>query len=368
MLIRLFEMAVQTLAVGLLNAGTGQSLPGRFTIWDGRLYAQIATYGYPRTIALSPSHALVSGNNLAFLPMYPALVSGVNNTTHVGVFDAELLVAASSACCLSVLIHLIVRASGGSRAYGYAACSLIGWLPMAVVLQMGYAEALFAALGAAAFLAALRGRWAWAGWLAFVAGLTRPIGYVAVAPLPFIGWAQRRNTVAPQGRPRKTTITGASALGLSSTPLYWAYVAIRTHHLGGWFTVEQAGWGTHFDGGKSTARFVWSTLRRPVATPTLAWYVVVLLIATAAVIISVATRANLPYVVAAAAAVMSIVASTNFWHSKPRLLLAAALLVVPVAGYLTSLRLRYLLPLLGFGLTLSALFGAYMVTRWPYAI
>lgn len=64
----------------------------------------------------------------------------------------------------------------------------------------------------------------------------------------------------------------------------------------------------------------------------------------------------------------SVVLSSDFWHTEPRLLLGAAVLVVPAAEQLRTVAPRRLLIGLALGFVVSAWFGAYMITQWPYTI
>jgi hypothetical protein len=370
--IRLAEMLFQLLFVAILDRGTSYSLASRFTIWDGQLYADIAQYGYPSRIVIA-DHQLVQGKEFAFFPVYPALIAATHTVTRLDFQAAEVLVAIVAGCVLSELVHLLVLARNGSRSQGYLAAALIGALPMAVVLQMGYAEALLAALSAGAYLAALRGRWCLAGALLFAAGLTRPVGYVAALAIPLLA---RRSAAVPllarraaagltlrQQRP----ILFATLAGLASSPIFWIFVAIRTHRLTGWFDVEQAGWGTHLDGGRETASFIWTTVSGQAAEPVVASCVVISLAFYLSVIAVIARRKDPAWFVLGVLALASVVLSTNYWHSKPRLLLAGVLLVIPLAQRMSA-RIKVLIPVVVIMLALSSWFGAYMITQWPYAI
>lgn len=366
--IRIIEIIVQGLFVGLLNDGTGNSFIGRFTIWDSRLYAEVTTYGYPSSITGSAG-ILRTGNNFAFSPLYPALTWFVNSITRIGILNTQLVISVAASVALSVIVYLAAMGvTAGNRKAAYVACSLIGVLPMAIVLQMGYAEALYAALSAGAILATQRRQWLLAGALCFLAGATRPTGYIAVAPLPFIAWIQRRRSGDSMQGPSWAKVLAASAFGLSSTVFYWVFVAIRTHKLTGWFDVQQLGWGTHFDGGRSTVAFVWHTLQDPSSMPGLATCVVLILLGAIVAVVAIADPDNSPYVAIGVVTIASVAMSTNYWHSKPRLLLAGALLVIPVAQTMANSKLRNIVPIIVFGLAISSWLGAYMVTRWPYAI
>ncbi|HEY3735954.1 MAG TPA: hypothetical protein VGL26_00810 [Jatrophihabitans sp.] len=365
-LIRVVQMLVQLGVVAVLNRGSGETLGSRFTIWDAKLYAGIVRSGYPARIDIAPSGSLITGDRFAFSPLYPALAWLVHTVGAVNVMPAEAAVSCIAGCGIAVLVHLIVRDSTGSRRSGYVAAWLVGLLPMAVVLQMGYAESLFAALTAAAVLAATKRRWVVAGALAFLAGAARPTGFVATVVVVGIAFASRREP--GERRPGLRRIAVVGALGLSSTPLFWLFVALRTGQLAGWFHVQKAGWGTRLDFGEQTWHFVWSTLTHTQGAEMTPILVVLLLVGAVLVVAMLTDRADLPYLALGICALASVVGSTNYWHSKPRLLLAGALLVVPLAARTTRTPLRRLIPVLLTGFVLSAWFGAYMVTGWHYGI
>lgn len=363
-LIRLVEMVAQAAAVGLLDRGSGHSLLSRFTIWDAQLYRQLAQHGYPHHVVVGPDHTLLAGGGLAFSPLYPATV-GLAARAGLGLSAAELAVSIAAGCLASVLIHALVRARGGRRRTGYLACVLIGVLPMAVVLQMGYAEALYAAAAAGALLAATRGRWWLAGGLALLAGATRPTGYVVVAGVVATGLVARAR--APDGAPRpsRRCLAAVAALGLSSTVAFWGFVAARDRHLTGWFRIEEEGWGTHLDGGVASSKFLWSSVTHPAGPAVI---VTLILVGAAIGLPLLAARDNWPYVVMGALTLASIALSSDFWHTEPRLLLAAGVLVVPAAEQLQTVSARRILILVAAGFAASAWFGAYLLTQWPYTI
>jgi len=146
--IRVGEMIGQLLVVIVLAGRTNVDVASRFTIWDGQLYAQIARFGYPDRISIGSNKSLESGAGFAFSPLYPALTKLLSVPLGGNILVAELVLTCTAGCVFSVLVHLLVRDAGYGRRAGYLACAVVGLLPMAVVLQMGYAEALFAALSA----------------------------------------------------------------------------------------------------------------------------------------------------------------------------------------------------------------------------
>ena len=363
-LIRIGEMLVQLVLLSWLNPTGGPSLSARLTKWDAAYYGNIATHWYPHDIVLAPDGSLLHGYEFAFYPLYPTLAGFVHilgfSTTH-----ALLLTAAMCGIAASIVVHLLARRVLGSRRAGYLACALLGALPMAITLQMGYAESLYIALTAGALLAAFDERWWLAGGLAFAAGLTRPSGLLVPLAIPLAAWAVHRARGV-----RWPNVIGATVFGFAATPAFWIYLSFRTNVSNAWFSVERHGWQTHTDWGVATWNFLHDTLQHPngvdgVMGPVTA---VVIIGFVAACVAAVIGRHRAPIVVLSILSVAMVLGSTNYWHSKPRLLLAAFPLVVVIAAGLARVRTRTAVTIVSAGVLGSAWFGAYALDIWPYAM
>lgn len=369
-LIRLAQMLGQLGLVAWLDGGSGNSLWSRFSVWDGQLYAAIVQHGYPHAIVIGSDGSLVQGQQFAFSPVFPGAAWLLHTVLRLGVLPSQLVVSWAASLAFGVLVHLIVRGTGHSRRAGYVATWLIGALPMAVVLQMGYAEALCAALEAAAVYAAVRRRWWVAAALSLLAGATRPTGGLVGLAVGCLALLDRRRTPTGSRRASPLQVAATTVSGILGMVAWLYFVWIRTGHPTGWFQVEKAGWGTHFDMGRQGFAFLHDTLRKPdvpgwtavVAT------LIVLLTMTAVLTVVLGGLETLPYSLIGVLTLAITLGSTNYWHSRPRLLLGAALLVVPLGTMIGRARLRAVAPVLLFAFLASAWFGAWMVDGWPYAI
>ena len=283
---------------------------------------------------------------------------------------ACLVVAWAASAALGPAVAAVVRGHGGSDRTALLAVALLGVLPMSITFQMAYAESTFVLLVVAALLAAQRRRWPLVGLLLLLAGLTRPVGVVAA--IGVAGYALATAHAGGRLRAEVTRIAAATVPGLLSGPLFWAFVALRTRMWDAWFVAQGAGWGTHVDLGASVVEFVRVELVHPTQ------YVGVA-VATAATIVGylAATlwlafgRSGHPvsrrYVPWLLAGWLLVIGSSNYWHSKPRLLLVDAIIVIPLA--LALERRGRLVPVtVGVLTVVSLVFGAYMVTGWRYAI
>jgi hypothetical protein len=366
--IRAGGMLVQLGVLAWLNGAGGPSLLDRLTKWDGLFYSGIASDGYPQRITIAPDGSLTEGMEFAFHPLFPGL-AGALHLLGVPARVAVVLVACVAGLAAAVVIHLLTKYLLGSRRAGYFAVALLGVLPASITLQMGYAESLYLALAGAAVLFALRRRWWLAAGCAFAAGLTRPTALVLAVVVPLAAWRAARQA-RHRGEPspvRWPGVIGASIAAAAGAPVYWAWLWIRTGDPAAWFTVEEHGWASHFDFGVQTWNFIYDTLSGPdgFLAPVVCAIVLGYLVACGLLVLG---RWPAPVTAVTLLSVAMALLSTNYWHSKPRLLLAAFLLVIPAAGALTRFRDRTAIILLSTGTLISAWFGAYLLVIWPYAI
>lgn len=151
--------------------------------WDSRWYLGIAEHGYGRTLRFGPD---VVHSDLAFFPLYPALVRAVTAVTPLGAGSAGLLVSWTAAALAACGIYAVTRHLRGP-AVAAATVLLWGLLPHSVVLSMAYTEPVLTAFAAWALYAVLTGRWVWAGALAAAAGVSRPNGFAVAAAVVVAG-------------------------------------------------------------------------------------------------------------------------------------------------------------------------------------
>ncbi|MEV5277528.1 hypothetical protein [Streptomyces sp. NPDC052811] len=326
--------------------------------WDADWYLRIAAHGYGRTLSW-PDGSVQS--DLAFFPFYPGLIRAVTTALPVTGGTAGLLVSWTAAAVAACGIYRI-----GERLYGRRVGTLLvllwGLLPHSVVLTMAYTEPVMTALAAWSLWAVLERHWLWAGSLALLAGLSRPnavavAAAVTAAAVPEIWHGGRRDW-----RP------WAAAL---CAPLGWCgyvlWVGLRTGDpLGGYFAV-QAGWTSRFDFGAGWPRF----LTRMATTPyDLGFTMAALLTAVMVVLFVLFALDRPPLVLLVYTAVLVVIAAggSGFFESKPRFLLPAFPLLVPLARALTKARPRAAVAVTVALAGLSFCYGAYLLALAPMAL
>ncbi|MBL1115860.1 hypothetical protein JK364_26155 [Streptomyces sp. 110] len=322
--------------------------------WDSLWYTRIAEEGYGYTLHL-PDGAVHS--NLAFFPLLPALERVISAIAPLGAADAGLLVSSVTSLFAAWGIFAIGDLLYGRRV-GVTLAVLWGVLPVGIVQSMAYSESLFTALAAWGVYAALTRRWLWAGLCAALAGLTRPVGAAVVAAV----WVAAAVELLPDGRWRQAWRNDRSLLaGVVLAPLGWlgyvVWVALRTGSVTGYFDVQN-GWGNGFDGGLAFAGFIGGLLIEPPFVGGLG-----LLLGVGALIWlavrCVRQRQPLPLLAYGGAVLVLALAAKGYFGSKPRLLIPAFPLLLPIAVALARLRpVRSALILGSVGLA-SAVYGAF---------
>ncbi|QKV95752.1 hypothetical protein HUT19_31735 [Streptomyces sp. NA02950] len=322
--------------------------------WDSLWYSRIAEEGYGYTLHLADGAV---HSNLAFFPLLPALERVISAISPLDAPDAGLAVSWVTSLFAAWGIFAVGDLLYGRRV-GTVLAVLWGVLPVGIVQSMAYSESLFTALAAWGVYAALTRRWLSAGVLAVLAGLTRPVGAAVVAAV----WVAAAAELLPEGRWRRARRTHPRLLaGVVLAPLGWlgyvVWVGFETSSLTGYFDVQN-GWGNGFDGGLAYAAFIGGLLAGPSFPAGLA-----LLAGVAALLWlyarGVRQRQPLPLLAYGGAVLVLTLAAKGYFGSKPRLLLPAFPLLLPVALALARPRpVRTALVLGSVGLA-SALYGAF---------
>ncbi|GAC00358.1 hypothetical protein GONAM_15_00650 [Gordonia namibiensis NBRC 108229] len=353
------------------------------TVWDGQWMLAIATHGYDGVPAsLTDARGIhTSDTAFAFFPGYPYLVGLLAKLPGVTPFGAALTlnlvlgcIAAVGAARLGMACARLMSSHSPigpapERATGLFLVVLFAATPMSIVLNMAYTEAMFCALATWALIGILEKRWLLAGVMAGLCGFCRPtaaviIGVVVLASIVFLWTGRHSSAVTGTDRARAAAAIVLSPLGyLTYLGVVWAHTGSPT----GWFRIQTEGWDTEFDWGVAAFNFVNEQLvnSAEVAPTATSWIVLSTL-----VMLAVAVWARLPWPVLlfGSLLVAQIVLSSGLMMSRPRLLLPAFVLLIPLAMALARAR-----PVVA-GLVIvpivvgSSWFGAHMLTVFPHAM
>lgn len=394
--------ALGLLALVLWSAARDKSAYTLLTArWDSLWYTRVAELGYGYEVRL-PNGDVHS--NLAFFPLLPWLERGIAAVTPLSHADAGFAVSLLASLAAAWGVFAVADHVYGRRA---GVCAVLVWavLPVGIVQSMAYSESLFTALAAWSLYAVLTGRWVTAGVLASLAGLTRPVGLAVVAAVWVAAIVTFRRDRAAAGAPssareRSAARTGDARagerapepatespdrrepgthaahhpphagahplprlLGMLLAPLgAAAYVLWVGHRTGkgplGYLDV-QAGWRNGFDGGYAFARFVGEKFTSfPSALAGVGLIVGVGLVVWLYVV-GVRQRQPLPLLVYAGVVTALALCASSYFGSKPRLLLPAFPLLLPLALALARLRTSRSVLVVGGIALASAVYGAF---------
>ncbi len=318
--------------------------------WDGDWYLSIAEHGYDREEGglVDAAGNFTPNTTLAFFPGYPMLVALLGPSVLSG-----LLISVAAGITAAYGITRLAD----DRRVGLVLVALFASTPMAVTLSMVYSEALFSALAAWALVGVMEKKWWLAALCCVGAGFVRPSAGVLILIVIVAVVLRERGF-------RGVLPAVVCPLGLAG---YLLFVADRTGNLFGWFALQEAGWGTAFDGGVNTAEFVGRVLTSDAPLMETANVLTVL---GALVLCVVVVLKKLPWPLAAYGIGLFVMTagSSGVTYSKMRLLVPAFTLLLPVAAGLARRRTGTVLAVLSATALLSGWFGGYALTAWPYAI
>ncbi|MGW7282013.1 mannosyltransferase family protein [Streptomyces sp. NPDC054844] len=375
--------ALGLLALALWSAAHDKSAYTLLTArWDSLWYTRVADLGYGYEVRL-PNGDVHS--NLAFFPLLPwleRLGAAISPLSYADAgFVVSLLASLAAAWGIFAVADRVYgrNEEGAKRGLGRVVaadgragmCAVLLWavLPVGIVQSMAYSESLFTALAAWSLYAVLTGRWVTAGALAALAGLTRPVGLAVAAAVwaaAVVAFVRSRSAAAPDGAPGPARAPGDGArcvLGMLLAPLGAAgYVLWVGHRTGkgplGYLDV-QAGWRNGFDGGVAFARFV---AGRFTGFPSaLAGVGLVLGVALLVWLYVVCVRQRQPLALLVYAGVVTVLAlcASSYFGSKPRLLMPAFPLLLPLAAALARLRTSRSALIVSGAAVASAAYGAF---------
>ena len=337
------------------------SLQHLIVSWDSGYYLGIAVHGYPH----EPGNIRYE-TIFAWFPGYPAAIHAIAWLPGVSPLWAGLGVTIAAGLAAAWGLTRLSMTLTGDRRVSLLTTALWAVAPGSIVLSMVYSEALFCALAIWSLIALVERRWLTAAGLTVLAGTVRSsalvlVAAVTVAALPALIRAVRaRQHIAAWWRPAAALLL--APLGLLG---YWGYVAWAVHRPGGWFWVEK---NAHngFDWGHSTMLALENAI---INEPTADRALILLVIAVAATLAAGSLTERMPMCLHAYTLVIVLTAlatGPGYLGSKPRFLLPAMLLGLPLARLLAPARTWVLTPLIAALAAASTGVSLYLMSvGWP---
>ncbi|AXI78117.1 glycosyltransferase family protein [Peterkaempfera bronchialis] len=363
--VRIIGIAVLAWWAQNRGADLGELLGRR---WDSVWYLGIVQHGYDAAIP-PPGAQGVSRSNLAFFPLYPAMVWVASHLLPLAASTAGLLISWAFSLAAAWGIFEVGRQLHDRRT-GVVLAVLWGVLPHALTESMAYTEPVFTAFAAWSLSMALRRRWIAAALLSVLAGLTRPTGIALAGAISLAAlvalwqhWRTRREVDAePAPAPWRPLVAVVLA------PLGWlayvVWVGLRLHRVDGYFLV-QSEWGSTFDGGVYTVDNVIQFFSKSPNTALVIAVIVGTLISSVVLfLLCILDRVPLPLLAYTAAALVITLGGAGFFHAKARFLIPVFPLLLPVARAIARARVSRAAVLLGTGAVLSAVYGGHLALIW----
>jgi hypothetical protein len=306
------------------------NLDGPILGWDSWHYLQIAAAGYPATAPRVDGQLTFS--NGVFGPLFPLLIR-LGHDTPLSLVGSAVMVSLVGGLAATLCVWRLA-ASITNEEVGLSSALIFVALPgMAVAWGVLYSECVGLAFAAASLLLMTRRRWVGAGVLGVLAALTSPICLALAAP------ALARALV--ELRRRRVSLSWATvALIPGGFLLFAGWLAIRYHDALFWWHLQQQGWGTHIDFGRSFVLLLshWSK----VGGQGPAWMEWIALVVVAGGIVAL-VLAKLPLEVNVyCAAILTVLFVTNDLGFKPRLLMWAFPMAIAAARVLPRTARRLL--------------------------
>jgi Mannosyltransferase (PIG-V) len=325
--------------------------------WDSGRFLTIAAQGYSY-VPGNLRHDVI----FAWFPGYPAAIDALSWIPGVGADRAALTVTVAAGLAAAWGLARLGLALTGDPRISLLMVALWAVAPGSLVWTMLYSEALFCALAVWSLVALVERRWLTAAGLTILAGTVRStaialVAAVAVAALaPVIRAVRAGEPVGAWWRPLVSGL--AAPLGLIG---YWGYSAWDTHHLAGFVWVEK---NAHngFDWGKGIVLAAKSAI---ISGPTAPVALTLLVIAAAVTLTACSLAERIPvylHVYTLVVVVLALAPGPYYLGSKPRFLLPAMLLGLPLARLLARASIWVMIPLFAILAAASTWFGIYLMT------
>ena len=325
--------------------------------WDSGRFLHIAAHGY----------SYVPGNLrldviFAWFPGYPAAIDSLSWIPGVGAHRAAFTVTIAAGLAAAWGLTRLGLTLTGDRRISLLMVALWAVAPGSLAWTMLYSDALFCALAVWSLVALVERRWLTAAGLTILAGTVRSTALALVAAVlvaalpPLIRALRAREPLRTWWRPAAAVVS--APLGLVG---YWAYSAWATHHVAGFAWVEENAHNS-FDWGKG---IILAAKQAIIYGPNASVALTLLVIAAAVILTACSLAERIPVCLHAYTLVVIVLAlapGPYYLGSKPRFLLPAMLLGLPLARPLARAPIWVLIPVIAILAAASTWFGIYLMT------
>lgn len=333
------------------------SFSDKIQSWDAQWFTRIAEFGYRGGDAIDGKPP--EFRTVAFLPGTPWLLRATHAITGLDWAAAGLLMNAVIGAIATCVLVAIIRHYTRSLLAVVLAVAVFAGFPMSVTYMMAYSEALFALCTFLFILGYVKKNFPVAAAGVFLACLVRMTGYdLAIAFAIGVLLHHRRNLQA-------WICVAVAPLGGAMYMLWANYLA---RDAGGYFAIQKDGWGTQFDFGKATLHDLPRQIFAMEGVVPL-WGSLAILGTLTLIIVGIIRRFPFMMWLCGTGLGLNVILSSGYFHSRPRLLLMAGVLLT-MCMILTTVRrwpivtTAYTIVIVWVGVWLSE----YMLAQWAYAI
>jgi hypothetical protein len=305
-----------------------------FARWDAQWYQSIASHGYGYQVVLGKRIL----SNEAFFPLFPVAEKLVHLITTLDYINSGILVSWLCGLWATVMIYLVVEKLAQKE---IAILTVLLWsiYPISYVDALAYSETLFTGLVATGLYCAQKSWLKLSAFCALLAGLTRPTGLALAAAiaLPVI----HELITKPISR-RSFNRYFALVISVVGWLAYVLYLAVKNHDLFSYVKIQR-NFGNGLDGGKHFSLWLMDFLLSK------NWYIglvilcgcvglIYLLVQLFKVTHIAQSSLNSQILIFTTAIVILAFVTSGYFGSKPRYLLPAFPLLIPIALMIQRLK------------------------------
>jgi Gpi18-like mannosyltransferase len=318
-----------------------------FYRWDSQWYESVASHGY-HYVVQDQGRTL---SNEAFFPLFPFLERLISQVTTLSYIDSGIAISLVSGVVAALMIYKTISLFASEKV-AQVSVALWALLPMSFIQILSYSETLFTALCASSLYFTVKKKFLLAAILSAFAGLTRPSG-LAIASAVIIA-------IFLDLRKSRATLDWKKIVAIFLAPLGWisflAYLAFKHHNPFAYFVIQRD-WNNGFDGGSNFLSWIWRIAQNNIFEGGAIAFGALAVIALLWGLIR--SKPPIEFVIYTAAIVFVSFTTSGYFGSKPRYLMPAYPLLIPISLWLvrqSPFRKKLFLSLFGaLGIVVSVL-------------
>ncbi len=254
-LIFLASRVVTWTTMAIAAVVTHRSILQEVDRWDSKWFLKAAGTGWPRHLPYEHGHVVY--DTIAFFPLFPLCIRGLNHLTGLSLLGSGIVVTSVTGLTAMIAVWVLVRhyADQGSAD---RATLLLAFFPGSFVLSLVYSEGIVITLLALGLLALITRRWLLAGVLGLLASAASPIALAFEVSCLWCAYRALHDD-------RDWRSLAAPVLAPLGFVAYQLWLWGHTGNLAAWRLTERQAWKS-YPSVAFAVHTVWVFLSDPVAT------------------------------------------------------------------------------------------------------